>query len=121
MRSDQAMRERAVELFESGMGYKAVSSQLEVNRETVRDWSYKWRALGREGFLSPDCTSGIRYPAQLKQAAVLDRLAGKSVVDVMHKYHIANRHCLKTWVRQYKKMGSDAFSHAGSDPEKDLS
>ena len=40
-----SLRQRAAELFEKGMGYKAVSSELGINRETVRDWSYTWRVV----------------------------------------------------------------------------
>lgn len=46
-----SLRRKAAELFESGLGYKAVSTELGINRETVRDWSYTWRALGTEGFV----------------------------------------------------------------------
>ena len=39
-------RLEAAKLFAQGYGYKAVSTELGINRETVRDWSYTWRALG---------------------------------------------------------------------------
>lgn len=37
-------------MFERGLGYKAVSTQLSINRDTVRDWYAIWRALGTEDF-----------------------------------------------------------------------
>ena len=44
-------RLEAAKLFAQGYGYKAVSTELGINRETVRDWSYTWRALGTEGLI----------------------------------------------------------------------
>ena len=89
-----SLRRKAAELFESGLGYKAVSTELGIYRETVRDWSYTWRALGTE----------------LKLAGVADRLNGDSVIDVMERYQIPNRHRIKEWCAQYQKKGPLAFS-----------
>ena len=41
-------RRSAALLFEQGWGYKAVSTELGINRQTVRDWMYAWKALGTE-------------------------------------------------------------------------
>lgn len=38
MNWSRSLRQKAADLFEKGLGYKAVSSELGVNRETVRDW-----------------------------------------------------------------------------------
>lgn len=101
-------RRRAAQLFEMGKGYKAVSTELGVNRETVRDWSYTWRAVGSEGLCS-DFSKRPRYPKEVKQSAVRDRLNGDSVVEVMERYQINNRTRLKDWCAQYKKLGASAF------------
>ena len=37
MKRGLSLRRKAAELFESGLGYKAVSTELGINRETVRD------------------------------------------------------------------------------------
>lgn len=103
---NRPLRLRAAELFEQGHGYKAVSTELGVNRETIREWSYTWRALGTEGLLASDRN---HYPSELKLAVVRDRQAGLSVVDVMEKYQINNRNRIKEWCRVYKKYGEEAF------------
>ena len=41
-------RRNAALLFEQGWDYKAVSTELGINRQTVRDWMYAWKALGTE-------------------------------------------------------------------------
>lgn len=71
-------RLEAAKLFAQGYGYKAVSTELGINRETVRDWSYTWRALG---------TEGLHYLPTIKLAAVHDRQNGLGVVEVMEGWH----------------------------------
>lgn len=103
----ERVAEEAAKLFEQGYGYKAVSTELGVNRETVRDWSYTWRALGTEEFLKDVETTDLirtRYPKDLKLAVVKDRLAGMPVIDVMIKYRIRNRNRIKNWVHQYRDL-----------------
>jgi len=104
-----SLRRKAAELFESGLGYKAVSTELGINRETVRDWSYTWRALGTEGFCAAK-DHHPNYPPELKLAVVADRLNGDSVIDIMERYQIPNRHRIKEWCAQYQKKGPLAFS-----------
>ena len=109
MNWSKALRIKAAELFENGLGYKAASSELGINRETVRDWSYTWRALGPEGLLMEFGDERVTYDPEVKLAVALDRLNGMGVVDVMAKYHIPNRHRVKEWVGMYKKKGAEAF------------
>ena len=104
-------RKKAAELFESGLGYKAVSTELGINRETVRDWSYTWRALGTEGFCAAK-EAHPNYSPELKLAVVADRMNGDSVVDVMHRYQIPNRHRIKEWCALYQKNGPSVFTHS---------
>ena len=103
---DDSKRMEAAKLFSQGHGYKAVSTELGVNRETVRDWAYTWRALGDDGLLKDHRTS---YSPETKLAAVCARRNGETVVEVMEKYHIYNRSRLKEWCRAYKKYGESAF------------
>lgn len=94
-------RAKAAELFNQGYGYKAVSSELGINRETVREWACTWRALGEEGLLkSPH--SHKHYDKETKQAAINDRLNGVSVIAVMERYGINNRNCIKRWMQEYR-------------------
>lgn len=101
-------RQKAAELFERGYGYKAVSSQLGVNRETMRDWSYTWRALGSEALCGGD-SNHEHYSSEIKLAAVLDREQGVSMVEVMRRYGILNRNRIKGWCALYREKGKEAF------------
>lgn len=102
-------RKRAAKMFERGLGYKAASTQLGINRETVRDWYAIWRALGTEGFLER-CRGGRqKYSPELKLLAAREHLSGKSTVEVMARYGISSRHRVKEWTRLYKQKGAAAF------------
>lgn len=107
MNWSKEMRRRAADLFEQGYGYKAVSTELGVNRETVRDWSYTWRALGSDVL----CSEGDHkhYAPEVKLAAVQDRERGVSMVDVMKRYGIHNRNRIKGWCAIYRNRGAAAL------------
>lgn len=101
-------RRSAALLFEQGWGYKAVSTELGINRQTVRDWMYAWKALGTEQFCT--CSKGhIAYSKEVKLAAVRDRLSGIATVDVMERYGITNRNIVKRWMREFRFRGQAAF------------
>lgn len=102
-------RKRAAEMFERGLGYKAVSTQLSINRDTVRDWYAIWRALGTEDFLKCYRSGRRSYPSELKLAVVHEHLSGKPTVEVMARYGIPSRHRVKEWTRLYKQKGAAAF------------
>ena len=108
MRWDADTRKRAAELFEKGLGYKAVATELGISREAVREWACIWRALGTEGL----CAMGERrtYKPETKLAVARDRLEnGLSVVEVMKRHGVANRRQVKEWCNQYAKRGAAAF------------
>ena len=95
------IKRRAAKLFEQGYGYKAVSTQLGVNRETTRDWSYTWRALGSEVLCGLDEPKS--YSSEVKLAAVKDREKGVPVIEVMQRYGIRNRNRIKLYPLQIIK------------------
>ncbi len=109
MRISQAKRLEALELFESGYGYKAVSTKLNVNVETVREWAYAWRALGADLYKHPEKCSRS-YSVETQLAAVQDRKNGVPIVEVMKRYKIANRHRIKEWCNQYALYGPEVFT-----------
>lgn len=111
MRWDPGVRERAADLFEQGLGYKAVATELKLSREVTREWSYAWRAMGREGLR----TMGRRrsYSPEVKLAAARARVEqGAGVVETMARYQIVNRRQLNTWCHLYEKEGAAAFGFA---------
>ena len=102
MRWGFEVRERAADLFELGLGYKAVATKLGMSREAIREWSYAWRAMGREGLLA----MGRRrsYAPEVKLAAARARIeGGESVVDTMARFKIANRRQVSSWCRLYER------------------
>lgn len=110
MRLSKAKRLKALKLFELGYGYKAVSTKLNVNVETVREWAYEGRALGSDLYKHPE-KRPHSYSTEIKLAAVQDRKNGVPVVEVMKRYKIANRHCIREWCSQYALYGPEAFTH----------
>lgn len=68
LRHDRSTRERAAEMFESGLGYRSVARALGVPAEAVRDWLGKYRATGRDGLLAMDGRRA-RYDFETKVAA----------------------------------------------------
>ena len=123
MRWGKSVREQAARLFEQGLGYKAVSSRLGLNREIAREWSYAYRALGTEGLLSVG--KRTTYPPEVKLAAARDRVDGDvPVVEVMARYGVHNRRQIKEWSGRYAEDGAAAFGlvveedgEAASDPD----
>ena len=47
LRRDCLLRERAVEMFERGFGYRLTARRLGVSAETVREWQKMYRVIGR--------------------------------------------------------------------------
>ncbi len=101
-------RENAAELFEQGMGYKAVATHLGISPETARDWSYTWRALGREGLTGR--RGRHEYPPHIKLACARARIEeGASMVETMERFGVFNRGQIKRWCNMYEKKGEAAF------------
>ena len=108
MRWSIEKRNEAADLFEQGYGYKYVASRLGISREAVREWSYAYRALGREGLN----TKGKQrfYTPETKLAVAKERTeGGASMVEVMKRYGVGNRRQVKEWCNLYEKQGTSAF------------
>lgn len=66
-------RRDALELFELGLGYTRVAQILDLNAETVRDWSRRWQA----GTFSEELPKNqYRYPQELKERCIRMRMEG---------------------------------------------
>lgn len=108
LESNLTAKQQAAELFEKGYGYKAISSQLGLNQETVRDWAYTWRALGTQELLR-QFEGKPFYPPKVKIAVAKDRIAGMNTIKVMKKHKIHSRQLVKRWTAAYKEKGKAAF------------
>ena len=90
LRHDRSTRERAAEMFESGLGYRSVARALGVPAEAVGDWLGKYRATGRDGLLAMGGRQA-RYDFETKVAAasaVVDGGMGKP--EAMKRFGIAS-------------------------------
>ena len=74
LRHDRSLRERAVGMFERGLGYKSAARELGVPAEAVRNWQKTYRATGRDGLLAMGGRQA-RYDYESRVAA------GSAVVD----------------------------------------
>ena len=66
--------------------------------------------------------SRLVYDADTKRAAVRDHLErGRSIREVMTKYHVASESTVKAWCRAYKAGGADALAvhRRGRKPRAD--
>lgn len=109
LRHDRSTRERAAEMFESGLGYRSVARALGVPAEAVRDWLGKYRATGRDGLLAMGGRQA-RYDFETKVAAasaVVD--GGMAKPEAMERFGIASATPLKRWCRLYREGGADAL------------
>lgn len=48
---DIALRRKAADLFGRGLGYRAVSTELEIPKRTAKGWLRRFRATGAERLL----------------------------------------------------------------------
>lgn len=120
MTVNDSLRRQAALLFEQGYGYKAVSTQLGINRETARNWACSWRAIGTEDF----CKLGGYAPRkhhteEVKLAAVRDHLAGDSIVTVMERYNVRDRRSVTRWCRKYRDRVEDEMAREGGHRDYD--
>lgn len=71
-----------------------------LDRVTVRDWMYRYKAQGESAF----CDTGVNkvYSEELKVKAVEEYLAGKgSYVEIAAKYGLRDSRQLRNWVKVY--------------------
>ena len=108
-RYDEAVRSRAVGLFDRGWGYSPVARELGIPADTVREWLFTYRAVGMEGLLSMG-SKQAKYTFEQKCAAaraVVDR--GMPIAAAMASYGVASRTPLQNWCKAYREGGEDAL------------
>ena len=107
VRYDKSVREAAFSLFDTGLGYKAVSSILGLPRSTVRDWARLYREFGYDA-MTYKCTRPCYGPAFRLIVAkdIIDN--NLSLTEGMAKYKIRSKSALRSWCEIYRRDG--AFS-----------
>lgn len=121
MRYDETVRTRAIELLEAGAGRRRIARELGIPEATARQWSHAYAAGGAEAVLRAGASRFV-YDADTKRAAVRDHLErGRSIREVMTKYHVASESTVKAWCRAYKAGGADALAvhRRGRKPRAD--
>ena len=94
-----------VGLIRDGIGAKSLARRLGVSKETTREWLLSYR-IGGEAALMGEREGNRKYDYETKLAAVLDHLErGMSRPEVMERYGIASRTCLKQWCQDYRRGG----------------
>ena len=90
----------AVKEYLSGKAtQQAIANKYGVSRNAVRTWIRNYQALGEEAFFN---LRNKYYPAELKEAAVKDYLAGNgSLNEITKKYKILSDIQLRTWILVY--------------------
>lgn len=98
-----------VGLIRDGIGAKSLARRLGVSKETTREWLLSYR-IGGEAALMGEREGNRKYDYETKLAAVLDHLErGMSRPEVMERYGIASRTCLKQWCQDYRRGGPEAL------------
>ena len=109
LRHDRLLREQAVKMFESGLGYDSTARTLGVSAATVREWQKMHRVIGRSGLLAMG-VKHTKYDYETKvatAAAVVD--GGMSKPEAMVRFGIASATPLKQWCRLYRESGAQAL------------
>ena len=97
----EAKRRAALKLFNSGLGYKAVASTLNLSVNTVRDWA---RAYRRGNFDVKVAINQYRYPEGTKALVRSLRTSGVSWKKIAAQTGVKVSTC-RAWVAQACKDG----------------
>lgn len=106
---DAKIRHRAAKILATGVGHRALATQLGIPEATARQWSRAYAVGGQSAVMNAGAKHRI-YPFELKLSAVKDRLEkGLSVRDVMIKHGVPSEPSVKTWCRQFREGGEAAL------------
>ncbi|MDO2933447.1 MULTISPECIES: helix-turn-helix domain-containing protein [Micrococcaceae] len=98
----------AVDLFEQGIGHKAVSSRLNAGEHAVRGLEKRFRIWGRAALESKP-TNQV-YSFEFKLAVVRQFLDGEAtLMELAQRHRLSSPNLLRTWVRTYREQGEDGL------------
>ena len=102
------VRSAAADMFERGLGRRAVARRLGVSPNSVRKWEQTFRSVGREGLLDMGHKRSYDWDTKVAAAsAVVD--SGRAKPDVMRELGIASKSPLDVWCRRYREGGAEAL------------
>lgn len=96
--ADAHIRQKALEMFQEGLGYVRVASSLGLSKYTVRDWH---RLFVRGKFKAELSDNQRLYSEQTKKEALQLRASGMSWPEFERRTGISRGTCLN-WMRQVK-------------------
>lgn len=103
------LRERAADLLDGGLGYRAAADALGIPPEAVRKWQLTYRAAGRDGLLGMGGEHrGYDFETKVAAArAVVD--GGMAKPAAMERFGVASKSPLDQWCRLYREGGAEAL------------
>jgi transposase len=88
-----------------------LAKQLKVSHGAIKQWLITYQSLGPEGLM--ETSRNMHYSSELKEAAVMDYLAGVgSYFDLCKKYGIKSTRQLRNWVLKYN--GHEKLKSSGT-------
>ncbi|SMC95496.1 helix-turn-helix domain-containing protein [Sporomusa malonica] len=105
-------RVRAIEKYlrhEASLNHLA--KQLKVSHGAIKQWLITYQSLGPAGLM--ETSRNMRYSSSMKEAAVMDYLAGAgSYIELCKKYGIKSTRQLRNWVSKYN--GHEKLKSSGT-------
>ena len=98
----------AVDLFEEGFGYHAVSSRLDVRIRAVKALEERFKIWGRAA-LDSKPTKQV-YSFEFKMALVHQSIDGEETLPEIARMHqLSSPKLLRRWVQLYREQGEDGL------------
>ena len=100
-------REQLVVLFETGLGYVAAASRLEISSAVVKHLHRRWMLNGRLCLMESRTKSS--FPFEIKKEVVERFLAGATKMELAAEFELRSVQLVTTWARQWRAGGDEAL------------
>jgi len=100
-------REQLVDLFESGVGYRAASYRLGVSLTSVRDLRLRWNLRGRLCLVESKARRSFSF--EVKKEVVDRFLAGETKMELAAEFELSSVKVVNLWTRAWQEGGDDAL------------
>lgn len=98
----------AVDLFEEGFGYRAVSSRLGVSVSAICELRSRFKIWGRAVLENKQTKQA--YSFDFKLAVVRQYLDGKGTLqDLAQMHQLSSLGLLRSWIRAYRDYGQEGL------------
>ena len=100
-------RERLVELFEQGMGYRAAANALCVSKDAARMLYRRFTLHGRLCLVEKPTKQ--QYSFETKKEVVQRHLAGETAMDLAREFGLSSEQLVRGWSWKWRKGGDEAL------------